>query len=285
MAVLGLKVDIDTHEGMRSGLPQIVEILGRAGGIPASFYISFGPDRSGLALIQLLRPRFALKMLRTNAASTYGIKTAFYGTLLKAPMIGCAFPEALRELAALGHETACHAWDHRLWQDWLPFMRKTSVKRWLDRMVDAYTEILGVRPRAFGAPGWCIDKRVLGMVPAYGLSYLSCTRASEPFIYEENGMVEVPSNLPCIEEVGTGGVLEALEKNARSLVPQILPVHTEVEGGRFGKDFEAILQKASSLGYTFKRVADIAAELDLKTLPVRGMRMGWIHNRAFKCAV
>jgi undecaprenyl phosphate-alpha-L-ara4FN deformylase len=284
MPVLGLKVDIDTHEGMRSGLPRIVEIL-EARGIPASFYVSFGPDRSGLAVLQLLRPRFAMKMLRTNAPSTYGLKTALYGTLLKAPMIGCAFPESLRELAGLGHETACHAWDHRLWQDWLPFMRERSVRAWLARMVDAYTRIMGTRPKAFGAPGWCIDKRVLGLVKGYGFSYLSCTRAAEPFIFEENGMVEVPSNLPCIEEVGTDGVLEALNAGARSPVPRILPVHTEVEGGRFGRDFEVILEKAASLGYVFRRVGDIAADLDAAGLPVRGLRMGWVHNRAFKCAV
>jgi undecaprenyl phosphate-alpha-L-ara4FN deformylase len=284
MPVLGLKVDIDTHEGMRTGLPRIMGIL-KARGIPASFYISFGPDRSGLAVLQLLRPRFAWKMLRTNAASTYGLRTALYGTLLKAPLIGCAFPELIRELASQGHETACHAWDHRLWQDWLPFMPERSVKRWLDRMVDAYAGILETRPKAFGAPGWCIDKRVLRLATAYGFSYLSCTRAGEPFIFEENGMIEVPSNLPCIEEVGTDGVLHALEAKAQSLVPQVLPVHTEVEGGRFDRDFEIILEKAASLGYAFKRVGDIAAGLDERTLPVRGLRKGWVHNRAFKCAV
>lgn len=284
MPVLGLKVDIDTHEGMRSGLPRIVEIL-KARGIPASFYISFGPDRSGLAVFQLLRPRFAYKMLRTNAASTYGLRTALYGTLLKAPMIGCAFPELISELTSLGHETACHAWDHRLWQDWLPFMPERSVKRWLDRMVDAYTRVVGARPKAFGAPGWCIDKRVLALAPAYGFSYLSCTRAAEPFIFEENGMIEVPSNLPCIEEVGTSGVLAALERNALGTAPQVLPVHTEVEGNRCGRDFEIILAHAASLGYTFSRVGDIAAGLDASALPKRGLRIGWVHNRAFKCAI
>jgi len=284
MPVLGLKVDIDTFEGMRSGLPRIVEILSSRG-IPASFFISFGPDRSGLAVLQLLRPRFAWKMLRTNAPSTYGLKTALYGTLLKAPMIGCAFPERLRELDASGHETACHAWDHRLWQDWLPFMRAASVKAWLERMTAAYRDVFGRAPGAFGAPGWCIDGRVLGLIPGFGFSYLSCTRAEAPFVFAENGMIEVPSNLPCIEEVGTGGVLHALEQGVSSPVPQVLPVHTEVEGGRFGHDFEIILEKALSLGYTFSKLSGIASGLDQKTLPVRPFRMGWVHNRAFKCAV
>lgn len=284
MPVLALKVDVDTRQGMEDGLPRIVEILERRS-IPASFFLSFGPDRSGLAVLQLLRPRFAWKMLRTKAVSTYGFRTALYGTLLKAPMIGCAFPERVRDLISLGHETACHAWDHRVWQDWLPFMRLESVRRWLDRMFGAYALISGLKPAAFGAPGWCMDKRVLSLLKDYSLDYLSCTRAPEPFVFMENGMVEVPSNLPCIEETGTRGVLEALENKRLSAVPQVLPVHAEVEGGRFTKDFEIILDRSLELGYSCRRVCDIAASIDRSSLPARTLRTGWVHNRAFRCSV
>lgn len=284
MPELALKVDIDTYQGMRDGIPQILEILGSRG-LHASFFISFGPDRSGLAVFQLLRPRFAYKMLRTNAVGTYGFRTALYGTLLKAPMIGCAFPESIRGLSELGHEIACHAWDHRLWQDWLFFMRQGSIRKWLDRMVGAFTEITAMKPLAFGAPGWCIDQRVLNLVRDYNFEYLSCTRSKEPFIFEENGMLEVPSNLPCIEEVGTQGVLDSLERYSKSSLPQVLPVHTEVEGGRYGHDFELILDRALSLGYRIERLCDIAKGIERKPLPVRRLKIGRVPNRAFKCAV
>jgi undecaprenyl phosphate-alpha-L-ara4FN deformylase len=284
MPLLALKVDIDTHQGMRDGVPQILQILEKRK-LKASFFVSFGPDRSGLAVFQLLRPKFAYKMLRTNAASTYGLKTALYGTLIKAPMIGCAFPGCIHTLKELGHELACHAWDHRLWQDWLFLMSQGAIRRWLERMVDAFTGITGLQPLAFGAPGWCIDSRVLDIVRGCGFAYLSCTRAREPFVFEENGMLEIPSNLPCIEEVGTDGVLSALERNAGSPLPQVLPVHTEVEGGRYGHDFEVILDHALSLGYRIERLCDIAGALKRNDLPVRGLRIGWIPNRAFKCAV
>jgi peptidoglycan/xylan/chitin deacetylase (PgdA/CDA1 family) len=284
MTLLALKVDIDTRQGMEEGLPRILDALQKRN-IPASFYISFGPDRSGLAVLQLLRPRFAWKMLRTKAAATYGLRTALYGTLIRAPLIGCAFPENIRQLRSLGHETACHAWDHRIWQDWLPFMGKKSIKKWLEAMVNAYREILGAEPEAFGAPGWCIDTRVLGMLKGYGLKYLSCTRAQAPFVFEENGMIELPSNLPCIEEQGATGVLEALEKAAGSSIPRVLPVHTEVEGGRCTADFDRILDRALSLGFSFVRVSDIALQVDRPALPVRPLKIGWIKNRAFRCAV
>lgn len=284
MPVLALKVDVDTYQGMRDGLPHIVHVLEHYG-LPGSFFISFGPDRSGLAILQMVRPRFLAKMIRTNAPGMYGLKTALYGTLLRAPMIGRNFPEAVRSLAEKGHEVACHAWDHRLWQDWLPLMKRKSIDAWLRKMTDAYTDILGYRPAAFGAPGWRMDIRALGIAGAYGFSYLSCSRAQQPFIYAENEMLEIPSNLPCIEEVGVDGVLLALERNAQSPVPQVLPVHAEVEGSVYEQAFVRILERALSLEYVVKSLAEIASHMDTATLIVRNLRKGFVPGRAFKCSV
>ncbi len=284
MAELALKVDIDTYRGFREGLPQLLRILGNRG-IHASFFVSFGPDRSGLAVIQLLRPRFLWKMLRTNAPGTYGLETALYGTLLKAPLIGLAFPAAIRQLIELGHEVACHAWDHRLWQDWLPFMRTQSIHAWFEKMVDAHIQTTGRAPDGFGAPGWRMDKRTLHEVQRWGFQYLSCTRAGRPFICDENGMLEIPSNLPCIEEVGVDGLVRALEKNALSSIPQVLPVHTEVEGNLFRKEFEQLLDTIGALGYSIKQMADLAKAIDRSVLEVRGLREAILPGRAFKCAV
>ena len=284
MPVLALKVDVDTYQGMKDGLPKVVHVLEHFG-LPGSFFISFGPDRSGLAILQMVRPRFLAKMIRTNAPGMYGLKTALYGTLLKAPMIGRNFPEAVRGLAEKGHEVACHAWDHRLWQDWLPVMREKSIVSWFDKMVGEYVEILGSAPMAFGAPGWRMDDRALKTAGSRGFSYLSCSRAERPFMYAENHMLEIPSNLPCIEEVGVDGVMDALEKNAGSPVPQVLPVHAEVEGTVYEQAFRSILERALSLGYDIKSLADIAAHMDTTSLPVRELRQGFIPGRAFKCSV
>jgi peptidoglycan/xylan/chitin deacetylase (PgdA/CDA1 family) len=284
MSDLALKVDIDTYKGFREGLPSLLDTLGKRN-LKASFFVTFGPDRSGLAVIQLLRPRFFMKMLKSNAPGTYGIETALYGTLLKAPMIASAYPDAVRRIEELGHEIACHAWDHRLWQDWLFLMSRKSVREWFKKMVNAYIESTGTTPHAFGAPGWMIDAGALREAAAWGFKYLSCTRAEKPFIFQENGLLEVPSNLPCIEEAGTEGVLKAIENNAGSEIPQVLPVHTEIEGGAFKKDFERILDKAQSLGYRIRKLGDIADSIDTKLIETRPHRLALLPGRAFKCSV
>jgi len=284
MPILALKIDIDTYTGIKSGLPNILDVLEKKD-LPASFFISFGPDRSGLAVFQLLRPRFFLKMIRTNAAGIYGLKTALYGTLLKPPMIGLSFPKELHRIKQAGHETACHAWDHRLWQDWLPCMSRRSVAAWLAKMTKAYMDIFGTMPECFGAPGWRMDKRVLDILRSFNFSYLSCTRAREPFIFEENSLLEIPSNLPCIEEAGVAGVMKELESRSNSPMHQVLPVHTEVEGGIYLKEFQKILDHARLLGYKFVKVSDIASSMTREDLKVRGLDIGLIPGRAFKCAL
>ena len=284
MAVLALKVDIDTFRGMKDGVPRIVKTLGKFS-VQASFFVSFGPDRSGLAVLQFLRPKFLMKMIRTNAPAMYGLKTALYGTILPAPMIGKGFPAIIKNLADLGHEVACHAWDHRLWQDWLFLMRQESIDRWFKKMVDSCIGITGKRPMGFGAPGWHINKKALKSADEYGFTYLSCSRAEKPYIFEENGMLEIPSNLTCIEESGMDGVIKGLEKNAKSPFIQVLPVHAEVEGGAYSEEFENIITTALSLGYKINKLADAAHDLDKSGLEHRPLKLGIVPGRAFKCAV
>lgn len=284
MTDLALKVDVDTFRGMKEGVPALAAILNEFN-LQASFFISYGPDRSGLAMLQLLRPSFLKKMIRTNAPGLYGWKTALYGTLLKAPMIGIAFPEAIRGLMKAGHEIACHAWDHRIWQDWLFLMSRSSIETWFQKMVDAHKEVTGLQPKAFGAPSWMMDPRSLKVVTTYNLSYLSCTRASAPFVFAENSMLEVPSNLPCIEEVGVEGVTTSIKEKAESPVPQVLPVHAEVEGMVYQGQFRDMLESALSLGFNIRPLQEIASDLEKGKLPVRSLTMGLIPGRAFKCAV
>lgn len=67
-----LKVDVDTHDGMRDGVPRLLEAFGRFG-VKASFFLAFGPDNSGKAVWNLFRSRgFLRKMWRTGAPRLYG---------------------------------------------------------------------------------------------------------------------------------------------------------------------------------------------------------------------
>jgi peptidoglycan/xylan/chitin deacetylase (PgdA/CDA1 family) len=283
--VLGLKIDVDTRRGMEEGVPALLSALSSAG-VPATFFLSFGPDNSGKAVYRMLRsPRFLFKMIRTNAPGLYGMKTALYGTLLRAPMIAKAFPGLCREIEARGHEVEFHAWDHRGWQDSLPRRGERWVREWFDHGLSAYRECLGHPPRAFGAPAWLLTEAAVKVLSAYPWEYVSCTRAPSPFLLKGTGKPELPSDLPCLEEVGgekgAGRILSALSSGG----VHVLPVHAEAEGGIWRGAFAGILEGASRLGYRVAPLSEIARGLAARTLPERVFGTALLPGRASRCAV
>lgn len=283
--ILGLKVDVDTRRGMEEGVPRLLSVLPSATA-PATFFLSFGPDNSGKAVWQAIRnPRFLLKMVRTNAPGLYGMKTALYGTVLPAPMIASALPGLCREIEARGHEVEFHAWDHRAWQDTLRRRSSPWIRDWLDRGIESYRECLGHPPRAFGAPAWLLTREAVEAISGRSWEYLSCTRASAPFLLSGTGKTEVPSDLPCLEEVGgprgVGAVLSALSKGGI----HVLPVHAEAEGGIWREALSEILRGAAALGYRIAPLSEIAAIAGSRKPPERPFETALLRGRAFPCAV
>ena len=283
--ILGLKIDVDTYVGMKRGVPRLLSILSHFG-IQATFYLSMGPDASGRAIFQLIKnPRFLKKMLRTNAGRLYGMKTALYGTLLPSPMIALSFPELVEQILSAGHEVEFHAWDHRRWQDELYRRSSDWIKDWFEKGIMAYRRLVKKEPSSFGAPAWLIDDRVLEIVRQYPFHYLSCTRAKEPFIHEISGLMEIPSDLPCFEEIGvTQGVSEILRILEDGGL-HVLPVHAEVEGGIWDKLFIELCERVLNMGFEILPLSRIGSLLKSETLPVRKYRMELLPGRSSPCAV
>ncbi|HEY5995594.1 MAG TPA: polysaccharide deacetylase family protein, partial [Candidatus Deferrimicrobiaceae bacterium] len=254
--------------------------------VPAAFFLSFGPDNSGKAVYAMLRsPRFLMKMLRTNAPGLYGWRTALYGTLLPAPMIGEALPGLCRRIEQEGHEAELHAWDHRTWQDSLPRKKPAWVRDWFARAVESYGRCLGHPPRAFGAPSWLLSDVAVAAIAGYEWDYLSTTRAREPFVLSGTGLVEVPSDLPCLEEAGgAAGVPRIIDALAGGGI-HVLPVHAEAEGGIWREPFREILRGAAEMGYRVAPMSEIAGIWRRRRLPERPFRLERLPGRAFPCAV
>ncbi len=283
--ILGLKIDVDTYQGMRDGVPRLLNIL-RENGLPATFYLSIGPDASGRAVLQLLKnPGFLKKMVRTRAASLYGFRTALYGTLLPSPMIALSFPDIVRRIKSDGHEVQFHAWDHRRWQDGLFTKSEGWIREWFQRGIAGFESLVGEKPKSFGAPAWLIDDRVLAIAGEAGFEYLSCTRARASFIHQGINIVEIPSDIPCFEEVGMekgkGRIMAALSGGGM----HVLPVHAEVEGGVLSDDFIGLLDSIKRMDYRFVRLGEMLPLLERDKLVVRTFRLERLPGRSAVCAV
>jgi undecaprenyl phosphate-alpha-L-ara4FN deformylase len=289
--ILGLRIDVDTHEWMRDGVPRLLEILGAAG-VKGSFYFAMGPDRSGLAIVNVFtRPGFLKKMLQSGAPKIYSLRTMLSGTLLPSRPVATAFPDILRRAEHEGHETGVHAWDHRRWQDRLPRFRQEEVARELERGAHAYAEILGRRPLTFAAPAWFSCDHSLLHQEQLGLTHASDCRGTEPFLPVIAGRTlqtpQVPATLPTLDET-----LGGLDRNATAYfdrmltaVPEgawpVLTIHAELEGGPFATEFAAFLAQARTASIGVVPLKDLlAARLaTLVPLPLCPMSYGTIPGR------
>ncbi|HPC82086.1 MAG TPA: polysaccharide deacetylase family protein [Thermoanaerobaculaceae bacterium] len=288
--LLGLRIDVDTHDGMRDGVPSLLATLARHR-VRGTFYLSMGPDRSGLAVLNLLRPGFFAKMRRTRAASLYGWRTVLSGTLLPARPIATAFPAVARRIVEERHEVGVHAWDHRMWQDRLPRLTAREVEGHLDRGREAFGRLLGTLPTTFAAPAWFTDERALAHQETLGLVFASDCRGDEPFLPVVAGRTlrtpQIPTTLPTLDEA-LGERCETASEYfdlvlAKALLQAwpVLTVHAETEGGPYAADLNAFLGKAARAELRVVPLGELlAARLATgESLPARQMGYGEVDGR------
>jgi undecaprenyl phosphate-alpha-L-ara4FN deformylase len=279
---IALKVDCDTARGTREGIPRLLALLDRHG-IRATFFFSLGPDRSGRAALRVFtRKGFLRKMLRSRAPSLYGVRTMLSGTLLPAPVIGRACREEIRSVAAAGHETGVHAWDHVSWHDRLDRWSRERIASEYARLHEAYAEIFGRPARASAAPGWTVNAAYLSVREERDLAYTSDTRGGPPFLPATGGgasrIPEIPSTLPTLDEMlGSPELPDADSLRARfATIPPagetaVHTIHTEVEGGPYLGWFDGLLRAWKDRGARFETLGGIAEGIarQTPTLPVR----------------
>lgn len=287
---IALKVDCDTFEGTKTGIPRLLEIFGKAG-IRASFFFTLGPDRSGLAIRRIFTQKgFLKKMLRSNAVSLYGPKTMLYGTLLPAPMIGQGLAAEIRSVAVAGHEVGVHGWDHVRWHDRLDRLSEREMDHDYRSAHQTFQSIFGRQARASAAPGWHATPSSLALQESFGLLYASDTRGGSPFFPSANGrtfkFLEIPTTLPTWDEAmadpairGKDGLLEFYR--GAVIGTEVHTIHTEVEGGAHSPLFERQLAMWKADGCTFLTMEELANEtlLDRASVPAAGIERVTIPNR------
>ncbi len=267
MPELGLRVDVCNRRALEEGVPAVLALLADAG-VRATFFVTFGPDRSGLALGRIFQPGFLAKMLRTRALRLYGFKTLLYGTLLPAPLVGEAFPERLRAIAAAGHEVGVHGWDHAGWQRDVERLSTGELERRQEQAAGAFADVLGHRPLASAAPGWRCSPQSLRVSAQLGLRYASDCRGAQPFYPRVDGetldLLQVPTTLPTSDELIGHVAPERLAAHyLERIAParrEVLAVHAEAEGLLYAAWLRTFLARAPGAGIRICTLAEIAEQ-------------------------
>ena len=291
---VALKIDVDTHQGLAEGVPQLARTLTDLG-VTGTFFIAMGPDNSGRAIMRMFRnPGFLTKMRRTNAVAMYGMRTVLSGTLLPARPIALAYPQVIRDLAAAGFEVGLHGYDHVYWQDHIGELDEAAVRAEIEEAAEVYRAILGDQPKCFAAPGWRTSAIAARVLEAMRLGYHSDTRGRDPYRCRVDGQVlttpEIPTTLPTLDEVmGTaavaaaGSVVEYYLRQMREDVLNVHTIHAETEGMGQLEVLVALLKALQSHGAEFVRLNEIASGLAPAELPICEVvraslpgRAGWV---------
>lgn len=289
MTVLALRIDVDTYDGLRVGVPKMLELLHRLG-VRATFFVTFGPERAGLAAVRAWDPSFVWKMLRTQALSTYGWRTVLSGTLLTARLVGESFGKLLRDAMAEGHEVGLHGYDHFGWQHRVHRMNRRDIEAAFRLGVAAFSGTVGQPPAATAAPGWRATAEALAVQEQFGFRYASDTRGSCPFRVRAgeaaHATLQIPTTMPTMDELA-GAVSDVPGTLEAALRPgfNVFTAHAEIEGGPLWAEFERFLGRVQTRGIQVRRLTDVAEPLlsDIEHIPtapvkrarVRG-RSGWV---------
>jgi len=260
--VLGLRVESWTHEGLREGLPRLLDALASRR-TAATVYVAMGPDRSGVA---------ALRLMRSGARQAYSVRTLLAGLLLPARPTAAGAGDILRRVQASGHELGILRWDCRAWERSLNRRGSGWGADQLERAFEAFASVVGCRPVTASAPGWLCNNDSLLYQENLSLRFASDCRGTDPFLPVLDVRVlktpQVPVTLPTLEEALTarthGDAQSFFSEIPKTVAPgewPVLSLSADVEGRLWPGAVAEFLDRCAGEGI---RLAPLGSLLDFR---------------------
>jgi peptidoglycan/xylan/chitin deacetylase (PgdA/CDA1 family) len=271
---LAIKIDVDTEIGTRVGVPNMLALLKELE-IPATFYLSLGPDNTGRAIKRIFRKGFFKKCSRTSVISTYGIRTLLNGVLIPGPHIGKKHEQLIRSIKEKGFDVGIHAYDHQKWQDGVTQMPKEKIAAEFQKALDEFQRIFGIPAITAASPGWQANAKTLEIYDRAGFVYASDCRGISPFFPKIGDKtfktLQIPTTLPTLDEL-LGRPEYPLEKIIDHYISllktnelNVLTIHPEIESMKYLEWFRSLLMELKKQNIEFTTFNEIAKSSDFPT--------------------
>ncbi len=291
---LALKIDVDTYRGIEDGATRLAAYLASRK-IPASFFVTLGPDESGWAALRLFRHRgFLKKMQRTSALSVYGWRTVLSGTLFPPRPMGNSFKEKLLSWRDSGFEVSPHGYNHIRWHDRAAEWNESRAQTEFERTAAIYRFIFDRDPESFAAPGWQAGKGTWAAMEKKHLLYHSDSRGEGPYFPKIGGEVlktlEIPTTLPTWDEmlawpdVTPENLVERTFQQFKSDKINVWTLHAEFEGNVYFPQFKDLMKRLEETNVEWVFLPAWARELmtQRNEIPCSGIEQAERPGRAGK---
>ncbi len=292
MLQLAIKIDIDTEVGTRIGVPNLLALL-KEQQVPATFYLSLGPDNTGRAIRRMFRKDFFKKVARTNVIGTYGIRTLLNGVLLPGPHIGKKHAKLLSTIKEQGFAVGIHCYDHQKWQDGVAQMPQAKIALLLQQALDEFIKIFGEPAVTAAAPGWQANEKTLAAYDQANFNYASDCRGTSPF-YPQVGTtiyktLQIPTTLPTLDELlgrAEFPLLNLTDHYFALLKPElnVITIHGELEGMKYLDWFRSFLIAFKKRQVQFLTLGEVAATATTIKYPVCELIQAEVDGRSGKLA-
>lgn len=279
MKRIALKIDVNTRQGALTGVPALLALFDRyqASG---TFFFSFGPERGFQAQTALLRN--CLRSIRLQDHGPQGDD------------ISKDCGHILREALAAGFEIGVGAWNQTAWEKNVGTADAAWITTSMQRAQAEFTALVGERPAAIAAPGWCSSRRALRLTQRLDYAYASDCRGSHPFIPVVEGEIiacpQLPTTLPTLDEILVIDPTLSPEQGAERILQlsKVIPgdhvctLRAEIEGDYFADACEYLLRGWQTAGISPIALRDLYISLDLEALPRHAVVFDEIPGRPGK---
>lgn len=279
--MFSLRIDIDTFDGLKNGIPKILDILADYD-MKVSFYCIMGRegDLFNMLKYKIRSRKFSPSLLDTNKLSvnpSFFLKeTLHLSKIFFYPRKVSLISENLKRIKKEAHEIGPHGYTHIKWSN----ITSSEMRQEFKSMIREYQCIFKIYPKSWSAPFGVLNKNCIKLTEEFRFdvnSYLGGSRIFRPIINgKECHHIMVPvtiemtkNHLTPLQYFQTIGLSDGatLKHTTRLIDKQIEKcgwastyIHSEFEGLERPDLFRQLIKYIYKKGYVMKTFLEVSHE-------------------------